>query len=280
MFLIPLVLGALAIINPFISLILIMMFIGKTIEFSLISPIRAIGIFFVIPLIVIMLDSSMSTTVLVTDGVIGVGFTAVVYLIALRGLHNMCSAFSVAAVLIVVYGICRYYFFGDYLALANERAFSEVQSSLPQLFDGDIMQKSISLIKAIWPAVWIVSHLMALFIGFILFQRQMGLRFNWQELAFPKYYVLLIIAILPLYLVPGMQMLFINAMLALCFLPFIQGIGVMLHKLSKLIANKMLRAALLVLILLNTVSYLLITLLGFADLWLDLRKLHPGGNLT
>ncbi|MDZ4181908.1 MAG: hypothetical protein U1B83_03440, partial [Candidatus Cloacimonadaceae bacterium] len=269
MFLIPFVLGALAIINPFISLILMMMFIGRTIEFSLISPIKAVGIFFAVPLILIMLDNSMSNTVLVTDAIWGVGFTAVVFLMALRGLHQMSSAFSVAAVLIVVYGICRVYFVGEYLALANERAFSEAQSTLSQLFDGGIMQQSITLIKAIWPAVWIVSHLSALFIGFILFQRQMGLRFNWLELAFPKYYNILIIAILPLYLVPGMQQIFINAMLALCFLPFIQGIGVMLNKLSKLIANKMLRAALMVLILLNTISYLLITLLGFADLWLD-----------
>lgn len=271
-------LGLLATQLPFISLMVMMFYCGRTIQVTLISPARALGLFFVLPLMMLVWDNSSAIQVLSGDAVLGVGTTVMVFLYAIRRIPNLNSAFTVAAAWLISYGVIRYLLWGSFLAQTQLQGIALAQEQLSRYMDVSVLEQTTRMIQLFWPAMWTVMMLVAFFAGYILFQRQMGLRFTWQLISFPAHYNLLLIASLPLYFFASTQGIFLNILLALCVLPFIQGVGVMSNKLAVLVKNNVIRALLMVAILVNIISYVLITLLGFADMWGDFRKINTGGN--
>jgi hypothetical protein len=116
---------------------------------------------------------------------------------------------------------------------------------------------------------------MALVLGFLLFQKLLKLTSMLNSLNFPGLYNLLIVAIIPLYLFEQTKMLFLNALLALCVIPFLQGVSVVWQRLGLVFANRVVLGIFMIVIILYT--HILLVLLGFADMWLNKRKEIPGG---
>lgn len=274
----PLILGGLAVLNPFIGMILMLIYCSYSLRNSIRSPLGSLLLFLVFPVLAAVLAPKMpGVVVMASDALWGVGFAAILFLQALRNRHNLNSAFTQAAILIIIYGAARYFLFGGFLQLANEQTISALNSSFPQIYQNRDMQSSLSLMRYIWPSSWTVPQVVSLFLGFLIFQRLSGVRFNWREVSFPKYYNFLILAILPLYLVPSMQQIFVNTLLALFVIPVIQGLGVLLNLLSRYISNKFVLILLMVILISNLI---LVALLGFADIWLDFRKLNYKGTIA
>jgi len=272
----PLVLGALATLNPLIGLILMMIYSGVSLRYSISNPLNAMALFFVAPaLLALAFRSEQTLIVSASDAVWGVGFASIIFLLALRNQRSLSASFTLAAISIIIYGILRHLVFGKFLTLQSEQAMAELNRLLPQLYERPEMRNSLALMRQILPASWILPQLTALFLGFLLFMLLNGIPFIWSRLSFPKYYNLLILLVLPLYLVPLLKPVFLNLLIALSLIPFIQGIGVLVHYLSRLIPSKLIMVLLIILLSLNGI---LIALLGFADLWLDLRKLNNGGT--
>lgn len=274
--LLPLFLGGLAVLNPFVGMILMMIYCSYSLRNSIRSPLGSMLLFFVFPVIAAVLSRQMpGVVVMASDALWGVGFASILFLQALRNRHNLNSAFTQAAILIILYGAARYFLFGGYLHLANEQTIADLNKYFPQFYQNRDMQSSLAVMRYIWPSSWTVPQVVSLFLGFLLFQHLSGVKFNWREVSFPKYYNFLILAILPLYLVPSMQQIFVNTLLALLVIPVIQGMGVLLNLLSRYITNRFVLVLLMVILISNLI---LVALLGFADIWLDLRKLNSKGT--
>jgi len=146
------------------------------------------------------------------------------------------------------------------------------------MLDSTMLRTTVGIMSSFWPLSWMLSQIFALFVGYVLFQRSLGISFRWGDQRFPAHYNLLLLAILPLYFVPSARMIFLNGFLALCAIPFIQGLGLLLDRLGRIIQNRIVRVLVLVFLLINILSYALITLFGFADLWWDFRNIKTGGN--
>lgn len=253
-----------------------MIFCAMGLRHGVTSPLRLLALFFAAPVLAAVLSRQLPGVIVVAaDAIFGVGLVCLVFLYAVRAQRSLSSAFIAGVIAILAYGIVRYFLFGDYLSLANDQSIAELNRLLPQMYNRPELKSTIAVLRYIWPASWIVPQLAALFLGLILFMRLSGAPFVWSRLNFPKYYNFLILAVLPVYLVPQFRLIFVNVLISLCVIPFIQGMGVLIHLLGRIIASKVVMVILILILLTNSI---LIVLLGFADLWLDFRKINTGGN--
>jgi hypothetical protein len=143
------------------------------------------------------------------------------------------------------------------------------------MVDNAMFTDALPIWKAVLPSVWVITQSMALVLGFLLFQKLLKLTSMLNSLNFPGLYNLLIVAIIPLYLFEQTKMLFLNALLALCVIPFLQGVSVVWQRLGLVFANRVVLGIFMIVIILYT--HILLVLLGFADMWLNKRKEIPGG---
>lgn len=278
MFLIPLLLGMLAIPLPFISLVLMMLYAGKTLPTSLLTPHRLLAVFCAIPFAMLIMEPSEAGLVASANSILGVGIAVYVFLIAVRMGQSISNSFAYAVIWTVLYGTLRHILWSGILSKQLEEGLALIQNQNLTWIDPSALTTTTHILRLLWPVTWTGTQLIALLIGFLLFHTQIGLRFSWQMIRYPAIFTLLPLAVIPLYLISNIRMLFINLLISLCFLPFLQGIGVVLNKASRLISNKLVRGILLVSLSINAISYALITLLGLADQWWDFRKTNAGGN--
>jgi len=273
----PLLLGVLAISFPFLSLIGMMMFSGRAATQSLNAPLRAMAPFFLAPVALLLWDQG-KMTIPAFDAIVGVGAVALIYLLALRAKLSLSTAFTMATLGIIAYGLIRVLIWGTELTALHVQSFETAVEQMQHMLDSTMLRTTVGIMSSFWPLSWMLSQIFALFVGYVLFQRSLGISFRWGDQRFPAHYNLLLLAILPLYFVPSARMIFLNGFLALCAIPFIQGLGLLLDRLGRIIQNRIVRVLVLVFLLINILSYALITLFGFADLWWDFRNIKTGGN--
>lgn len=276
MFLYPLLLGTLSLLSPFLGLILLLIFCVKTISTSLVSPLKALSLFFVLPVGLLLWDNSPSSQIMALDAIFAVGGVTVLYLYALKRNHVLSEAFMFANLLLAAYGLLRFQLFGLYHAQAFDQGMELLRTQMPALVDNAMLSSSLPVWKMLLPTVWIFGQSTALLIGYLLFQKMLKVPFTLANLRFPVAYNYLIIAILPLYLFEQTKMLFVNALLALCIIPFLQGISLMWQRLGLIFANRFVLGIFMVIIILYASIFL--ALFGFADMWLNKRNTIPGGT--
>lgn len=277
MFLFALALGSLAIIFPLVALILLLFFLGRNLESCINNPFKTLAPVLIIPISMLAFSQSRETVLMVSDALFGVGFAAFGFVQMLRKHFSFVSAFSWTAFFLMVYGIARMGLFGSLLDTGFEQALQAVQSNFSALANDAATQTTIEWMRLLLPSMWIAQMLIALFIGFIVFQKQLGIPFRWSEFAVHKYYSLVLLLIIPLYMLEGTQVILVNSLLAFCVLPLLQGIGVLIDRLGRIIANPIFITLIVLIILINAVSFIILTILGIADQWLDFRKLDTRG---
>lgn len=274
--LIALLLGAIATFSPFFGLILALMYCSFSLRGAQVKPMQALGLVLVFPVMFAVFFREQSGSLLVaSDALFGVGLAALAFLASLRRGFLPAAALANSALLVIAYGIARQFLFGASLSLANEQALAEMAKAFPQFAQTPQLQTSMALIKQMNPSAWVVSQLLALFAGFVILLRLSGAKFVWKAIHFPSYYNLAILAVLPLYMLPQLRLVFVNALVALCVLPIIQGVGVVSHFIARHTSNVILMVLATLLIIFNL---FLVALLGFADIWLNFRKLNLKGT--
>lgn len=282
MFLIPLLLGALATIFPPLALMGLMAHNGNVARLHPQLPLKTISWFFLIPLASLFFyDSGVLSQLRLADAVLGTGTVALIYLLALKAGARYNTAFTWATLGIIVYGLLRAYSWGSHLEPLHTEAINgalEQMRQFQQNIDETVIQATLTAINKLWPAQWMITQILALFVGFILFKRFGRIDEPLSTGAFPAFYNLFILAVLPLYFIPGFKLFFFNALLALCVLPFIQGVAVVNRKMAAIFRSKAVRVVIMVLLLslLNYITYIPLTLLGFAYMWKSPLILQQG----
>ncbi|NLO11872.1 MAG: hypothetical protein GX122_05545 [Candidatus Cloacimonetes bacterium] len=277
MFFYPLLLGFVAISFPFLSLMGMMAIGGRSFLKTAGSLSGMLLPFFVLPLI-FLLWQPQTMMISALDAIIGVGGVCLAFLWFLKSNRSLNNAFTVSALIIIIYGLLRIFLWGPQLTELHAQAFESISGQLPAHLDAQMISSTLSIVKDFWPVYWIISQIMALFVGFIIFQRMLGIKFQWATLRFPAIYNVLFLAVLPLYFVPSVSIYFYNGLLALCAIPFLQGLAMLIQRMALIFTNNVIRAVILIILLLNFLSYPFIILFGFAGIWWNQRNIKPGGN--
>ena len=222
-----------------------------------------------------LFDNSTSSLMVGMDAVFGVGFIAYIFLISLRRNQILTESFLIGTLMLSLYGMLRMKLFGGYITQSFEEGMRIIQNQIPALTQGEYFADSMAMWQYVLPAMWVVGQILALLIGFILLHRIIGIPFRAGDMRFPPLFNLVIIAILPLYLIPDTRVLFVNLLLSLCMIPLIQGCCYVSVWISRVIASKTIRNIIMVILVIY--AFIPLTLIGFADLWLGNRKiLHTG----
>ncbi|HQC47446.1 MAG TPA: hypothetical protein PK483_05445 [Candidatus Syntrophosphaera sp.] len=212
---------------------------------------------------------------IVSDAVFGAGLVSLLYLYSLTRQGKPAMALVHGAILVIVYGALRFFLFRTQLIAAHDLALAEMNKLVPQMMQLAKTQNTLAITRFLLPASWTVTQLLALTAGHLAFLHLSGVKSILREFSLPAWYNLLILAVLPLYFIPPLREVLVNTLLALCFLPLVQGIGVILNWFSRLVSNPLVTLLVIALALLNLI---LVALLGFADTWLDFRKIRIKGT--
>lgn len=263
-------------LSPFMGLVLMLMFCARTISTSLVSPWKALILVFIAPLGLLLWDKSSASQLMALDAIFAVGIVALTYLYMLKRNHVLSEAFMVANLVLIAYGLLRFQLFEGYHLAAFEQGLTALKEQMPALVDNAILSESLPLWKMLLPAVWIITQSLALFIGFLLFQKLLKIPVTITNMKFPGLYNLLIIAILPLFLFEQTKMLSVNILISLCVIPFLQGVSLMWQRLGLIFANRFILSIFMIIIVLY--ASILLVLFGFADMWLNKQNSIPGGT--
>lgn len=278
MFVIPLVLGSLSILFPFMSVVLLMLYSGRIVNTSVQAPLKAVGSFFVVPIGILLFFAGPNTLLPVCDSLFGVGLPVIIYLSTLARFRRTSSAFAIASLALALYGMWRGYYFQELLQSSFAEVMTSARAQFPQYINTEAMGQTYHIWMSLMPSMWTITQILSMFVGVLLFHKQVGLSFNWSELRFPVFYNVFILAVLPLYFVSGQELWFYNAMISLAVIPVLQGISILVYYLQRYLKNRLILGVSLFVILINLISYVFILLLGFADIWLNIRKLDTGGS--
>ncbi len=261
--------------NPFLGLILLLAYSSKTVALSMANPIKALLMFFPLPLALLMLDANPGTQVMALDAIFAVGMVSLIFLYMLKAGKKLSEALLISNLGLLAYGFIRYRLFGVYQLQVFDQGLEMLQAQLPSMLDNTMFAEALPLWKAVLPSVWIITQSIGLAMGYLLFQKLLKIPSLLSSFNFPSLYNLLIIAIIPLYLFEQTKMLFLNALLALCVIPFLQGVSVVWQRLGFVFANRIVLGIFMLVIILY--AHILLVLLGFADMWLNKRNEIPGG---
>lgn len=248
---------------------------AKALGICLSNPVRALMMFFPLPIAMLMLDRNPGSQIMAFDALFAVGIVSLIFLYKLKQNASFSDAFLYAVITLLGYGALRTWLFGAYQEQVFTQGLETIRTQFPSMVQNVMLQGTLPIWKALLPAVWVVTQSMGLYLGYLLFGKLLKLPSQISTLRFPGLYNMLIIAILPLYLFEQTKMLFINALLAMCVVPFIQGTTVVSQRLSLVFANKIVHGVFMAIIILY--AHILLVLMGFADMWLNKRNEIPGG---
>ncbi|MCB5261727.1 MAG: hypothetical protein LHW64_02825 [Candidatus Cloacimonetes bacterium] len=254
-----------------------MYFCAKALGPAIVSPQRALTAFFVMPLVSLIFNGgSPAAPLMVLDAIIGVGAVAYVFLIVLRKSQYLGQAFLAAALVIMLYSVARMLLFGGVLTQSFNEGLSLMQEQMPALFDEEYMDLARRLWMLILPAFWGMGQIFALLIGFLIFHKTIKVPFKPAEMKFPIVFNILILLILPLYFFEAGRDLFINSLILLCTIPLIQGFFSVWAGISKVVSNIAIKSIIMFFILIY--AFVPLTLIGFADGWMNFSNTKRGGN--
>lgn len=276
MFILPFLSGTLSILSPFLGMLMVMYFSAKALGPALVSPQRALFLFFVMPITVLLIDGQRgNTALLASDAIFGVGLVAYVFLLTLRRNQVLSEALLAGILVIIAYSLARMYIYQPALKAAYEEGMAMIQTQMPGFIDEEYMQITARLWQLVMPAFWGIGQIFALFLGFVIFHRTIHIPLEAANIKFSVFYNLLILASLPLYLFEHTRIIFVNTLFLLCTVPLIQGFFLAWELLSRVVSNNIIKS--IIMLIVSIYAFIPLTLIGFADSWMSSTKTR-GGN--
>ncbi|MCB5259552.1 MAG: hypothetical protein LHW48_03645 [Candidatus Cloacimonetes bacterium] len=276
MFILPFLSGTLSLISPFLGMIMVMYFSAKVLGPALVSPQRAIILFFVMPILVLLIDGRRGDTpLLACDAIFGVGLVVYIFLLILRRNQLLSEALLAGIMMIITYSLARMFIFDGILNAAYTEGMKMVQEQMPAFMDQEYMQISANLWQKVMPAFWGVGQIFALMIGYLIFHKTIHIPLDTGAMKFSVLYNVLIMASLPLYFYEATKVVFLNTLILLCTVPLIQGFFLVWNFISRVITNNIIKSIVMILALIY--AFIPLVLIGFADSWISGNKTR-GGN--
>lgn len=276
MFWYPLLLGLMASFSPFLGMIGMMIYLGKTLAPSLFAPWNMTWPVFIAPLMILVASPNLAGKIVALDAIIGVGLVSYIFLAAIRRNQVLNHATMICILIIAIYSMLRGFLFRDVLTQGLAESSEMLKTQFPALMNDESIEFSTRLWKMLLPSSWGLGQIFALLFGQFLFYKALKLPVLIDDLRFPALYNLLILAIVPLYFIEAGHYFFINALILLCVVPLLQGISAFSRALKRVFNNGIIRGILLVITILY--AFIPLILIGFADSWMHSQTKLTGGN--
>ena len=265
-----------SLLSPFLGMIMVMYISAKMLGPALVSPQRAIVLFFVMPILVLLMDGRHGDIPLIaSDAIFGVGLVIYVFLLTLRRNQVLSEALLAGILVIIVYSLARMYIFGGILSKAYLEGMQMIQEQMPAFLDNEYTQLSARMWENLMPAFWGVGQIVALLIGYIIFHRTIHIPFVPADMKFTVFYNILILASLPLYMFEATKTVFVNTLILLCTVPLTQGFFLAWTFVSRIVSNNIIKSIIMFVLLIY--AFIPLILIGFADSWMSSNKTR-GGN--
>ncbi len=253
-----------------------MYYIGKRYDSYARLPLAVLGSFLIPAIMILLLQREPVWIISASDSILGVGM-AVWFFRKQHPDHGLGYAFSFAALLIVVYGLLRYHLFEELHIQLFDKIMESIRTQFP-VMSKSLSPANVSIIRFLMPSGWIVFQLVGLFAGLMFMLRGMGYRDSLRRFRLPGFLSYLLIAIMPMYFFERLWFPFVNCLIGISFIYFFQGFALLVSKMTQYVPNPILSTVLMIFIMLNVISYFILAILGFADQWLDFRKIESNGG--
>ncbi len=276
----PIVAAILSLISPALALIFLIGISGK----NLILGRTNAGILYAVFVVAIagMWFAQLIQANEAADSILAVAGTSYVFMLILVRYGSYLLAILSASGWIAAYMSAKVLLFGKYY---HEMISTSFETFMGIIKEGDYTQEQVQVIVDFWtnfkafflsyyPSVWILSMVLAAYLGALILSRRIPLLWVHKRLRMPFPLVFLLIAGLVMFLIPMVKVVGGNVLIALAGLFMIQGIAILDFYWGKMFReSRILSFILIFAILLNSYMLGLIVLMGIFDMWFDFRKI-------
>ncbi len=279
MFLISSLSALISVFSPFWGLIFIFAF-GEKYQYN--REKYSFYLIFIATIMILALGNFIDI-ILVSDIIIGVAFSTILYFRLLLREHDYLKAIISVAIINMLYGTLRHLMFGK-MFIANITAILDqyteflesivMENSEKLLFVSDLIETLKYIVSNFYPAIWAVTIIFAIYICSLLLSRKLKTKWLHKTVRLPFTLVYLIIVFLVLFLLSSSRIIGINGLLMLAPLLFIQGISILDFFLGNYFKkSKFLLYILVLAVLFNPYLTMLIAAMGLLDMWFNFRKI-------
>lgn len=224
-------------------------------------------------------DNSPAVWLNVTDSIIGIGLGCLIFILILRRNQKLNLALTVLLLVQVGYYLLRSWMFFpaiQALSLQSKPVYEMYLERMPKLdFNADAITWIQNFMLKYQAAIWGSFQILAVFLGFMLFNKHSFYKRSIRYIKFPYEVVYLMIAALVLTLIPTTRTWGLNALICMSVFYLIQGTAVLSFVWGGYFARvKLMRTLLIIAVIINYPILILIALVGIIDNWFDFRKLN------
>lgn len=277
MFLIAILAVIIATISPFWGLIFILASGGKYQE--------RIYIFFAVfsGIVVILSIASIIDIITLSDLIVGVGATSLLFFWSLFRTFNYIRSMMAAFFFSVVYSAARQLIFGKAFIENVNQAIEQYKEFITSAFQNSAEQMNLALeitesfkkiFTTFYAGIWVCTVVLAIYFGSLLFSRKNIMKWKHRTIRMPFFLIYFLIVGLVLFLMPGTKNIGINSLLMLSPLFLIQGISILDFYWGNFFKkSKFLLFLLIFSMVINYFILTLVALMGLLDIWFNFRKI-------
>lgn len=276
---IPFILGLVSLFSPFLGMIFTVSYCGKIWSQTSLKQLTALFSFVIVIGVFAAFNNSSQVLLNSVDAIVGVGLGCFLFVLTLKRFSNLSIALVVLILFQIGYYLLRSWIFTPTLiAISSELTpvYETYLSRIPNLnYNADSIAWIQDFMLKYQAAIWGSFQILAVFLGFLLFNRNSTLKQQVRFVKFPYPIVYLLIAALALTLYPATRTWGLNALICMSVLYLIQGTAVLSFVWGDYFAKvKLMRTLLIIAVIINYPVLILIALVGVIDTWFDFRKLN------
>ncbi|MFO7660555.1 MAG: hypothetical protein R6V77_06550 [Candidatus Cloacimonadaceae bacterium] len=224
-------------------------------------------------------DNSLAVWLNAGDAIVGIGLGCLLFILILRQRQKLNLALAALLIFQIGYYLLRSWVFAPALQALSEQmkpVYETYLERMPRLdFNADAIVWIQNLMLKYQAAIWGSFQILAVFLGFMLFNRHSAFKQRIRLIKFPYPIIYLMIATLALSLFPITRIWGLNALICMSVFYLIQGTAVLSFVWGDYFAKvKLMRTLLIMAVIINYPVLILIALVGIIDNWFDFRKLN------
>jgi len=276
---IPFVLGLVSLFSPFLGMIFTLAYCGKILSQTAVRQLLALLAYILTMAAIAVFDNSPAVWLNAADSIIGTGLGCLVFVLILRRCQKLTLALTILLLVQIGYYLLRSWMFApaiQALSLQLKPVYEMYLERMPKLdFNTDAISWIQSFLLRYQTAIWGSFQILAVFLGFMLFNKYSANKQKIRYIKFPYEVVYLMIAALMLTLIPTTRTWGLNALVCMSMFYLIQGTAVLSFVWGDYFARvKLMRTLLITAVIVNYPILILIALVGIIDNWFDFRKLN------
>jgi hypothetical protein len=269
----------LSIISPFLGLIFVIAYCGRIWAQSTGKQLLYLGLFIIAVSVLAVIENSLLAWLNASDAIVGVGLGTLLFVLLIKQRQDANKALALILVYEIGYSLLRSWLFSPTLHVVSAQMTPTYESYLHRIPNLQVNKEMVTWIQNFMTtyqtAIWGTSQMLAVFLGYLLFNRFSVISFPLRFIRFPHLVIYPMILALALAIYPDTRVWGINFLICMGIIFLIQGSAVLSFAWGDFFSRaRFLRTLLIIAIIINYPVLILIALAGLMDFWFDFRKLN------